>query len=140
MRISKIFLTVDVILIKVIAGQSQLLLIKRKKQPFQNAWALPGGFVDEHEDLETAAIRELAEETGIIISKAEQLQAFGKPHRDPRGHMVSVAFFAYADENATAIAADDAADAQWFSINDLPELAFDHSEIINFALSKYDLL
>jgi len=140
MRISKIFLTVDVILIKVTAGQSQLLLIKRKKQPFQNAWALPGGFVDEHEDLETAAIRELAEETGIGISKAEQLQAFGKPHRDPRGHMVSVAFFAYADENATAIAADDAADAQWFSINDLPELAFDHSEIINFALSKYDLL
>ena len=141
MRISNIFLTVDVILIKASAGTtSQLLLIKRKKDPFQNGWALPGGFVDEHEDLETAAIRELAEETGIKISKAEQLQAFGKPHRDPRGHMVSVAFFAYADEHAIAIAADDAADAQWFAINDLPKLAFDHSEIINFALSKYDLL
>jgi len=140
MRISTIFLTVDVVLLKNTSKRLQLLLIKRKKQPFQNAWALPGGFVDEHEGLETAAIRELAEETGIIISKAEQLQAFGKPNRDPRGHMVSVAFFAYADENAIAIAADDASDAQWFALNDLPELAFDHSEIINFALSKYDLL
>lgn len=139
MRISKIFLTVDIILIKA-TKPSKLLLIKRKKEPFQNAWALPGGFVDEHEDLEAAAIRELSEETGIVISNANQLKAFGKPHRDPRGHMVSVAFFAFADENAVAIAADDAADAQWFAINDLPELAFDHLEIINFALSKYDLL
>jgi len=140
MRISKTFLTVDVVLIKTLVHQSKLLLIKRKKEPFQNAWALPGGFVEEHEDLETAAIRELSEETGIKILKADQLKAFGKPHRDPRGHMVSVAFFAFADENATAIAADDAVDAQWFNINDLPELAFDHSEIINFAVSKHNLL
>ena len=136
MRISKIFLTVDVVLIKKAPNGSQLLLIQRKKEPFQNYWALPGGFVDEHEDLEIAALRELFEETGIQIASATQLKAFGTPHRDPRGHMVSVAFFAFADENAVAVAADDAADAKWFSLNDLPKLAFDHDEIINFALSK----
>lgn len=136
MRISKIFVTVDVILIKNIENSQQLLLIQRKKEPFQDSWALPGGFVDENEDLETAALRELSEETGIQISAAAQLKAFGKPHRDPRGHMISVAFFAFADENASPIAADDAADAKWFSLNDLPKLAFDHDEIINFALSK----
>ncbi|GEP51743.1 NUDIX hydrolase [Flavobacterium noncentrifugens] len=136
MRISKIFVTVDVVLIKSTENSQQLLLIQRKKEPFQNFWALPGGFVDENEDLETAALRELSEETGIQISSATQLKAFGKPHRDPRGHMVSVVFFAFADENAVAVAADDAFDAKWFSLNDLPKLAFDHDEIINFALSK----
>jgi len=136
MRISKIFVTVDVVLIKNILNRQQLLLIQRKKEPFQNFWALPGGFVDENEDLETAALRELSEETGIRISAATQLKAFGKPHRDPRGHMISVAFLAFADQNAVAIAADDAADAKWFSLNDLPKLAFDHDEIINFARSK----
>lgn len=136
MRISKIFLTVDVVLIKMSQSRKQLLLIQRKKDPFQNFWALPGGFVDENEDLEVAALRELSEETGIQISAATQLKTFGTPHRDPRGHMVSVAFFAFADENAAPIAADDAADAKWFFINDLPKLAFDHDEIINFALSK----
>jgi|SRR6218665_172131 len=136
MRISKIFVTVDVILVKNTNPNKQLLLIKRKKEPFKNSWALPGGFVDEHEDLETAALRELQEETSLIITTATQLKAFGAPHRDPRGHVVAVAFLAFADENAIAVAADDAAEAKWFSLNDLPKLAFDHAEIINFAASK----
>ena len=136
MRISKIFLTVDVVLIKKTANTPQILLIERKNDPFKSSWALHGGFVDENEDLEKAAIRELSEETGILISNAEQLKAFGKPNRDPRGHMVSVAFLAFADENAVAVAADDAAAAKWFPLNDLPKLAFDHDEIINFAQSK----
>ena len=136
MRISKIFLTVDVVLIKKMTNAKQILLIARKNEPFKSSWALPGGFVDENEDLEKAAVRELFEETGISIANAEQLKAFGKPHRDPRGHMVSVAFLAYADENGVAVAADDAAAAKWFSLNDLPKLAFDHDEIINFAQSK----
>lgn len=140
MRISKIFVTVDVVLIKKSLQNELVLLIKRKKDPFKDCWALPGGFVDEHEDLETAAIRELREETNINIARAEQLRAFGAPHRDPRGHVVAVAFLAFAHENAVAVAADDATEAKWFSLNDLPDLAFDHKEIINFAVSKINNL
>lgn len=140
MRISKTFVTVDIVLIKKKLNDAKLLLIKRKKDPFQDCWALPGGFVDEHEDLAAAAIRELLEETSILLTNMTQFHTFGKPNRDPRGHMISVAFFAFTDEETQAIAADDAADAQWFSINDLPKLAFDHDEIINLALSKTDTI
>jgi len=139
MRVSKIFLTVDVILIKKEANVPNILLIQRKNDPFKNAWALPGGFVDENEDLEAAAKRELLEETSVTVNSLEQLKAFGKPNRDPRGHMVSVAFIGFADENTKAVAADDANEAKWFSLNDLPELAFDHAEIINFGRSKVNL-
>jgi 8-oxo-dGTP diphosphatase len=136
MRTSKIFLTVDVVLFKVESSQLFILLIKRKNNPYKDSWALPGGFVDENEDLENAAIRELEEETQIKVSKLEQIGAFGKPFRDPRGHMVSVAFTATVEENTIAIAADDAKEAVWFSCNVLPNLAFDHLEIINTTLSK----
>ena len=136
-RISKTFVTVDVVLLRQSVSGGALLLIQRKKDPFKDLWALPGGFVDENEDLADAARRELAEETGIHLQHIEQLKAFGKPGRDPRGHVVSVAFLAITtDENMVAQAADDAADAKWFSVNDLPKLAFDHAEIISFALSK----
>ncbi len=114
----------------------ELLLIKRKNEPFKDFWALPGGFVNENEDLEVAAIRELFEETRIKITKLEQLKAFGKPLRDPRNHVVSIAFLGFVKNNIEAIANDDAKDAKWFSTNKLPIVAFDHDEIINFALSK----
>lgn len=137
MRNSKTFVTVDVVLLRKMLSGGQILLIQRKNEPFQHSWALPGGFVEENEDLADAARRELAEETSIHVQHLEQLKAFGKPHRDPRGHMVSVAFLCVVtDENTVAKAADDAADAQWFSVNDLPKLAFDHDEIISFALSR----
>lgn len=137
MRTSKIFVTVDIVLFKQTVAGGQVLLIERKNEPFKNQWALPGGFVDENEDLPDAARRELAEETGIHVQHVEQLKAFGKPRRDPRGHMVSVAFLVkVTNEKTIPKAADDASDAQWFSINELPKLAFDHDEIISFALTK----
>ena len=136
MRISKIFVTVDVVLFRLNNSNSEILLIKRKNEPFKDDWALPGGFVDENEDLADAAVRELFEETQIQIKDLEQLQAFGKPFRDPRSHVVTVAFMGCVPENTIAKASDDAKEAKWFSVNDLPKLAFDHDEIIKFALSK----
>ena len=135
MRISKIFVTVDAVIIKKTTDY-ELLLIKRKNEPFKDCWALPGGFVDENEDLETAARRELEEETQIKINSLQQIGAFGKPFRDPRGHMVSVAYFGEVPGNTQAVASDDAKEVQWFSIQNLPDLAFDHEEIIGKALKK----
>lgn len=137
MRVSKIFVTVDVVVLRQTNTATQILFVQRKNEPFQGDWALPGGFVDEHEDLEAAAFRELEEETGLKPKTMVQLKAFGKPHRDPRSHTVSIAFVCEVAETAIAVAADDAADARWFAVNDLPKLAFDHSEIVSFALTKF---
>lgn len=134
MYTSKIFVTVDVVLCK----SSKILLIKRLKEPFKDCWALPGGFVDENEDLEDAAKRELLEETSIKIDKLEQIGAFGKPFRDPRHHTISIAYYGTVSDDTIAIAGDDAKEAYWFSINDLPELAFDHEEIIDKAIQIID--
>jgi 8-oxo-dGTP diphosphatase len=138
MRTSNIFVTVDAVVFRKQNNASEILLIKRKNEPFRDTWALPGGFVDEGEDLEDAAIRELEEETSVKINRAEQLKAFGKPGRDPRHHTVSIAFLAFVPENTTAVAADDAKEIGWCTIDDLPALAFDHAEIIAFALTKID--
>ncbi len=134
--ISKIFVTVDVLIVRPFEMEQQILLIKRKNDPFKDCWALPGGFVDENEDLEQAAIRELIEETQVKVSHLEQIGAFGKPYRDPRGHMVSIAYFGKVATNTIAIAADDAKEIGWFSITNLPSLAFDHSAIIEAGLQK----
>ncbi len=138
MRTSKIFVTVDAVIIKKTVV-NQLLLIKRKSEPFQNCWALPGGFVDENEDLEVAAKRELEEETQIKIDSLQQFGAFGKPFRDPRGHMISVAYFGEVPEKTVAIASDDAKEVAWFAINELPNLAFDHQEIIEKAFKIFKI-
>ena len=130
--VSKIFVTVDVLVIN--KKTNEILLIKRLNEPFKNCWALPGGFVDENEDLEKAARRELFEETNIETNEMIQIGTFGKPYRDPRGHMISVAYQTNLNENQKVKAKDDAKDVKWFSINDLPELAFDHFEIINSIL------
>ncbi|AIG29765.1 NUDIX hydrolase [Flavobacterium psychrophilum] len=138
MRTSKIFVTVDAVIIRK-STDNQLLLIKRKNEPFQNCWALPGGFVDENEDLEVAAKRELEEETQIKIDSLQQFGTFGKPFRDPRGHMISVAYFGEVPENTIAIASDDAKEVAWFAVNELPNLAFDHQEIIEKALKTFKI-
>lgn len=125
---SKIFVTVDIVILDF--TKKNILLIQRKNDPFKGMWALPGGFVDEDEDLETAAHRELMEETSVKVSKLIQVGAYGKPGRDPRQHTVSIAFAGIAEQEVNVKAADDAKDAKWFDRNDLPKLAFDHSEII----------
>lgn len=137
MKTSKIFVTVDAVIFKKAGAGHEMLLIKRKNDPFKGKWALPGGFVDEGEDLPVAAARELMEETGLLAEGLEQLGAFGKPGRDPRHHTVSVAYAGFAAEDAVATGADDAVEAKWFSVKNLPELAFDHADIVNLALQKY---
>ena len=98
-----------------------------------DSWALPGGFVDENEDIKDAALRELKEETGIVGLDLIQVGAYGKPGRDPRGHTVSVVYTAILDSEPEYQAGDDAAEAGWFTIDELPGLAFDHEEIITDA-------
>jgi 8-oxo-dGTP diphosphatase len=139
MRTSKIFVTTDAIIFKRIDGEYNILFIKRKNDPDKGKWALPGGFVDENEDLPDAAKRELQEETGLIINDMEQLGAFGKPGRDPRHHTVSVAYTGFAPDDAEAVGADDAEEAQWFSVKSLPQMAFDHADIVTLALQKHKL-
>jgi 8-oxo-dGTP diphosphatase len=126
-------LTADVVLI---AGGERpaVLLVRRGKPPFEGRWALPGGFVEIDEDLEPAARRELAEETGVEAGPLLQVGAFGRPGRDPRGRVVSVAYTgAPAADDAEPRPASDAADACWFPLDELPDLAFDHAEIIAAA-------
>jgi len=138
MRTSNIFVTVDAVILRK-SGDYELLLIKRKNEPFKDCWALPGGFVDQNEDLKVAAIRELEEETQIKVTDLEQIGAFGKPFRDPRGHMISVAYFGFVPENTIAVAADDAKETGWFSVKDLPKLAFDHLDIVTLSLQKINI-
>lgn len=108
----------------------EILLIKRKHDPYINHWALPGGFVEIDEDLEAGATRELKEETGIEISSLSQFKTFGKLGRDPRGRTISIVYYALINYPISAKAGDDAAEATWFNFGQLPKLAFDHAEII----------
>ncbi|NHM06882.1 NUDIX hydrolase [Flavobacterium sp. CYK-4] len=137
MRTSKIFVTVDMVIFKILESKLYVLLIQRKKPPFEDFWALPGGFVYENEALEDAAKRELFEETNIQTDNLEQIGVFGKPFRDPRGHVISIAYQGFVTPTVVAVANDDAMNAQWFAIDDLPEMAFDHAEIITLAQTKY---
>ena len=139
MRTSKIFLTVDCVVFRKSENDTHILFVKRKNDPFKGKWALPGGFLDEGEDLAVGAARELKEETGLTITNLEQLAAFGKPGRDPRQHTVSIAYVAYAEAEAVAVGADDAEEAEWFPVTALPELAFDHADIVALAVAKYKI-
>ena len=114
-----------------------LLLINRGIEPYKGCWALPGGFMKMDETAEEGALRELQEETGVKDIYIEQLQAFSTVNRDPRERVITITFLAFVrQEKYEVIAGDDAAKAQWFPINELPELAFDHKKIITVALDK----
>lgn len=132
-----IFVTVDIVVTRKYESEIQILLIQRKNEPFQNYWALPGGFVDKNEHIEAAAKRELFEETNIQLFQVKQIGAFGDPNRDPRHHTLSVAYYGEVDALAEAKAQDDAKSVQWFSLNELPALAFDHHDIVREAIEKY---
>lgn len=130
--------TVDVVIFSLIEEALCVLLVKRKQWPFGGMWAIPGGFVRMDESLETAAARELAEETGVRDVYVEQLYTFGDPDRDPRTRVITVAYFAIVPADAVdePVAGSDAADTGWFPVDDLPELAFDHAAIVDYALTR----
>jgi|SRR5690554_763498 len=132
-------LTVDALIFSASANDQFVLLVRRKNEPFKGQWVLPGGFVDDGEGLETAAIRELQEETSLKMDNLAQLKAYGDPGRDPRGHTVSVAFWGEAHKDKVLIkAASDADEVKWFNIMDLPKLGFDHAEILKDGLKVWD--
>lgn len=115
----------------------QLLLIERAIPPFKGGWALPGGFVLADESTEDAALRELHEETGLQDIFLEQLYTFSQPQRDPRGRVISVAYMALVQPSAHhAIASTDAACAMWHGVGELPQLAFDHTDIVKMAQTR----
>jgi 8-oxo-dGTP diphosphatase len=129
-------LTVDLVLVTR-ERKPRVLLIRRKHEPFEGMWALPGGFVDENEPLELAARRELQEETGLEVEELEQLQTFGDPGRDPRGWTIAVAFLAPVEAmGLTPKAGDDAAEVGWHQLDRLPPLAFDHDKILARARQR----
>jgi 8-oxo-dGTP diphosphatase len=129
-------LTVDLV-VMTRGARPRVLLIRRKSPPFAGSYSLPGGFVDENEPLETAARRELEEETGVSVAEIEQLYTFGDPGRDPRGWTVSVAYLAWVDRSRVRPrAGDDAAEAGWFALRRLPPLAFDHALILERARAR----
>jgi len=114
-----------------------VLLVKRGVPPFQDEWAIPGGFTKENESLDESALRELREETGVKDVYLEQLYSFGDLRRDPRGRVVTVAYFALiSQDRATLEPGTDAVEAQWYPMNDLPQLAFDHGDILSYALVR----
>lgn len=116
----------------------KVLLIQRKFDPYKGCWAFPGGFMDMDETTEQCAIRELNEETGLVYSSMTQIGAYSKVDRDPRGRTLTVAYLAIVDKPLLVNAQDDAAKAEWFSINNLPPLAFDHDEIMVDAIKLYN--
>ncbi len=129
--------TVDVVMMSVRQQDLQVLLIKRRSWPYEGMWAIPGGFVNMDESLETAAKRELQEETGVQNVYLEQLYTFGDPGRDPRTRVITVVYFALLPSQHLQIrAADDAVDVGWFPVHQLPSLAFDHEKILDYALER----
>lgn len=137
MEQQSIKLSVDAVVFGYEEGTISVLLIKRKYDPFKGKWAIPGGFVHNEESLEEAVERELKEETGVEINYLEQLYTFGIPSRDPRGRVVSIAYFGLIRSNVFQIfASTDAEEVKWFKINALPDLSFDHQEILNIAIKR----
>ena len=131
--------TTDNLIFRKIDGNWHLLLIERGNEPFKGCWALPGGFLEMEEDLDTCAARELQEETGMTGIELHQLYAFGAPNRDPRHRTISVAYWGVDNSERQAVGSDDAAEARWFALDKLPSLAFDHEQILQKALSNYEV-
>ncbi len=129
--------TVDIVLFTVSQNRLKVLLIQRKQPPFEHMWAIPGGFIHVGETLEQAAARRLYEETNVDKIYLEQLGSFGSPERDPRARVITVAYYALVSGEKLSLEAHaNAEDVGWFSIDELPKLAFDHKEIVDKALAK----
>ena len=131
--------TTDCLVFRKIDAVWSVLLIERGNEPFKGCWALPGGFLEMNEDLDTCAARELQEETGLTGIELHQLYAFGAPNRDPRHRTISVAYWGVDNTGRQAVGSDDAVKAQWFALDKLPSLAFDHEQILQKALSDHEV-
>ena len=127
--------TADCIVYNIEDETLKILLIKRKNEPYKDFWAFPGGFVNIDESAEVSAIRELKEETGLEVTKIEQLKAYSTPDRDPRERVITIVFIAESKIKDVK-GGDDAKEAEWFDITNLPPLAFDHKEILTDALKR----
>ena len=129
--------TVDVVVFTIENDELKVLLIQRGQEPFAGQWAIPGGFIEIDERLSDAAKRELKEETGVSAAYLEQLYTFGNPDRDPRERIITVAYYALIPSDQLSLTAgDDARDAQLFGMNDLPDLASDHDNILRVAKQR----
>jgi len=124
-------ITVDGVIIK----NGKVLLIKRRNEPFKGRWALPGGFVEYGETVEDAVLREVKEETGMDAEIKKLVGVYSDPSRDPRGHTISIVFL--LEGKGDVMAGDDAVEAKFFDLNELPPLAFDHEKIIKDAIQTY---
>ena len=134
-------LTVDCVIFQKSKKANQVLLIQRVFPPFEGKWALPGGFIEMDERLIDAAKRELKEETGLENMDIRQFFTFDKIDRDPRGRTISVVFTGILKRTPPPVkAASDATEAKWFDLKKLPELAFDHEEIIQYAIKSLNLM
>lgn len=129
--------TVDVVIFSIIDKKLKVLLVKRNIEPFKDKWAIPGGFVRINESIDECAKRELEEETGVKDVYLEQLYTFGKIDRDPRGRVITVSYMALINSDRVELKATaDVKEAKWFTIGDLPELGFDHKDIVDYALKR----
>lgn len=119
-------------------AKPKVLLIQRGIEPFMGCWAFPGGFMNMDETTEQCAIRELEEETGLVVSDLQQIGAYSKVDRDPRGRTVTVAYLVRIDAPVPVTGQDDAAKAEWFPLSSLPPLAFDHEDIMKDVIKLLD--
>jgi len=132
-------ITVDAVVFAEENEHLYLLVIKRKNDPFQGKWALPGGFLEEDELLHIGCLRELEEETGLQLKEIQQVGIYDEIDRDPRGRTLSIAFTTKLEQRKEIKGSDDAEEAQWVLLDELTELAFDHHKIINDALEKLQI-
>lgn len=118
--------------------EPKVLLIQRGNEPYKGCWAFPGGFMDMEETAEECAVRELKEETGLTVKQIQQIGAYSKVDRDPRGRTISIAYLAIVDAPTAVSGMDDAAKAAWFPLSSLPDLAFDHQDIMADAIALFN--
>lgn len=130
--------TTDCVVFGIEGNNINVLLIKRGNEPFKGSWALPGGFLNPDETAEEGALRELREETELCVAEVEQLYTFSDPKRDPRDRVISIAYMAIVKLQEVK-GGDDASDARWFPIDNLPDLAFDHDRILQKGLERLSL-
>ena len=118
--------------------EPKVLLIQRGNEPYKGCWAFPGGFMNMEETAEECAVRELKEETGLTVNRIQQIGAYSKVDRDPRGRTISIAYLAIVDAPTAVSGMDDAAKAAWFPLSSLPDLAFDHQDILADAIALFN--